>query len=70
LRSVTIPSSVEIIGKLCFHMCQSLCEVKFESGSKLREIRHSAFNETSVREVGVPLGCAVLAGSLVKVTCI
>jgi hypothetical protein len=35
---VSIPSSVEIIGSDCFSERKSLCEVVFESNSKLKEI--------------------------------
>jgi hypothetical protein len=44
LRSVFIPSSVEIIGHSCFWRCQALSSLSFERGSSLRQIEKSAFS--------------------------
>jgi hypothetical protein len=43
LRSLSIPSSVEIIGKYCFWNCSSLEEIVFQSDSQLVRIGGSAF---------------------------
>ncbi len=43
LKSVTIPASVETIGKKAFSDCIKLTEVIFEEGSKLKTIREEAF---------------------------
>jgi hypothetical protein len=38
LRSICIPSSVEIMGDSCFGSCTSLSSLTFESGSKIARI--------------------------------
>jgi hypothetical protein len=41
--TIWIPNNVEEIGSDCFHVYKALCEVVFESESKLKEIGNSAF---------------------------
>jgi hypothetical protein len=43
LKSIVIPSSVEILGKSCFGHCQSLESIIFENDSKLVRIEEEAF---------------------------
>jgi hypothetical protein len=38
IKSIRIPTNVENIGKECFYYCKPLCELVFESDSKLKEI--------------------------------
>jgi Fe-S-cluster containining protein len=54
LQSITIPNSVEKIGKECFWACNSLTEVTFDSGSKLTEIGAQTFYETRLRNIRIP----------------
>jgi hypothetical protein len=58
LKSIRIPSTIEVIGPGCFYCCQFLCEVTFESDSELKEIGRNAFHER-VKCVRVPMGFAV-----------
>jgi hypothetical protein len=58
IKSIGIPSNVEVVGEECFSSCKSLCEVTFESDSKLRESQKDAFDEF-LRCVKVPVGFAV-----------
>jgi hypothetical protein len=56
LKSIRIPSSVEIIGEWCFHACRrSLYEVTFEGG--IAEVGKCAFDECmGLRCVRIPGG--------------
>jgi hypothetical protein len=54
LKTIQIPSSVEVIEKSCFDQCQSLCEVTFESQSKLRRIEQYAFHATALETIQIP----------------
>ncbi len=47
LTSVTIPSSVTLIGAFAFNECNNLKTVKFENGSKLKSIGAYAFSKCS-----------------------
>jgi hypothetical protein len=58
---ISIPSNVENIEKDCFLECESLCEVIFESCSKLREI-DCAFLNSGVETIEIPDQCEVLSG--------
>jgi hypothetical protein len=58
-----IPSSVEEIGDRCFYWCRYLCEVIFETGSRLREIGSKAFDGTSLSQIEIPSKCETLSGS-------
>jgi hypothetical protein len=54
IRSMTIPRSVETIGKFCFHACLSLITVTFEQGGRLALIDDHAFSHTDLREIVIP----------------
>jgi hypothetical protein len=54
VKKIQIPSSVEFIGNCCFYECKSLCEITFESRSKLQRIEEYAFYETGVKNVQIP----------------
>jgi hypothetical protein len=51
---IAIPSSVEFIGKYCFALCLSLCEITFESGQNL-QIHGTAFEATNLKDICIPL---------------
>jgi hypothetical protein len=55
IKSIRIPRNIEVIPEFCFSRCESLCEITFESSSKLKEIHKNAFNER-LDCVRVPLG--------------
>lgn len=70
LREIEIPASVEVIGKKCFgghwagnfHGCNSLCGVKFASGSCLKKLGVSAFKEcTAIPEIEIPASVETIA---------
>jgi hypothetical protein len=62
IKSIRIPSNVEVIGEECFVFCQCLCEVTFEPGSKLKEIVKCAFGATGVGTINIPAECESLTG--------
>jgi hypothetical protein len=43
LKSVTLPPSVQVVGKCCFADCQAFESVIFEAGSELQEVAPDAF---------------------------
>jgi hypothetical protein len=59
----TIKKNVEIIGKECFSHCESLCEVRFETGCKVREIGRSAFCRSGLKSVKIPSSVEILGKS-------
>jgi hypothetical protein len=60
IKSIRIPSSVEVIGKECFYNCESLCEVTFESVSKLTVIGNCAFYECGIKSIRIPSSVEVI----------
>jgi hypothetical protein len=60
LRSIEIPSSVEVIGEMCFRDCDSLIDVKFEAGSLLGEIRQYAFQYCGFNVIKIPKNVKVI----------
>jgi hypothetical protein len=58
IQSIEIPSNIEMIGDWCFSDCKSLCEITFESISKLKEIGKNAFSNR-LECVKVPAGFTV-----------
>jgi hypothetical protein len=59
IKSIEIPSNVAVIGKGCFFSCDSLCEVIFDSLSKLKAIGDYAFCECEINTVRIPVGFTV-----------
>jgi hypothetical protein len=53
-RSVVIPSSVVLLGALCFFDCGFLESVSFETGCRLERIQASAFSRSGLTSIGVP----------------
>jgi hypothetical protein len=75
VKKIRIPSNVEFIGANCFRQCHSLCEVIFESGSKLQRIEEYAFHGTGVKMIRIPSSvefigkeCFSWCGSLCEIT--
>jgi hypothetical protein len=54
LISISIPSSVKVIGEKSFHQCRSLTSVTIEAASVLDRIEQSAFESTALRSIVVP----------------
>jgi hypothetical protein len=55
LRSICIPSSVEILCAYCFGLCTSLSRLTFERNSRLVEIQRGAFEGcSSLKSIGIP----------------
>jgi predicted metal-binding protein len=63
IKSIRIPNNVENIGKDCFCGCKSLCEVVFESESKLKEIGDCTFSGSGVNTIEIPDQCERLDGN-------
>jgi hypothetical protein len=75
VQKVSIPNSVEKIGKACFANCQSLTEVTFIGDSKLNEIGAGAFEYTGLKIITIPnsvekigISCFIGCKSLTEVT--
>jgi hypothetical protein len=60
IKSIGIPSNVEVIRKDCFYHCESLCEVTFESSSKLKEIGEDVFCECAIKSIRIPSNVEVI----------
>jgi hypothetical protein len=54
IKIIGIPNNVENIGNKCFYECRSLCEIVFESDSKLKEIGDSAFRDLGIKIIPIP----------------
>jgi hypothetical protein len=54
IKTIRIPSNVEYIGNYCFYGRRSLCEVVFESDSKLKEIGDYAFEGSGIKTIRIP----------------
>ena len=64
LEEITIPAEVEVLGTEAFYGCTELREVKFEDGSKLKEIKNRAFGGcTSLQSIGIPEGALIYASA-------
>jgi hypothetical protein len=57
---VLIKRCVESISSQCFSSCQSLCEITFELGSKLKEIGRSAFHRSAIKSIRIPSNAEVI----------
>ena len=60
LESITIPRNVEIIGDGAFDHNEALRTIRFENGSKLREIQMYAFNRTGIETVTLPASLEII----------
>jgi hypothetical protein len=54
LKSIRIPSKVEIIGTWCFYECKSLIEVIFEHDCNLKRIDVRAFFCSGLKSIRIP----------------
>lgn len=64
ITKVTIPASVQIIGKKAFAECTKLKSVVFVSESELQEINEEAFSAcTSLKNIKLPEGLKKIGGS-------
>jgi hypothetical protein len=57
-KAIRILNNVENIGENCFYACASLCEVVFESDSKLKKISDFAFFGSGIESIQIP-SCAM-----------
>jgi hypothetical protein len=60
LKLIRIPSSVEVLGPLCFGLCQDLEEVFFAADSLLRNIEEGCFLGCSLRSICIPSSVELL----------
>jgi hypothetical protein len=64
LKSICIPSSVEILCEDCFRSCNHLSSVIFEMGRKLSAIKHGAFAKClSLTSICIPAAVKTLGTS-------
>jgi hypothetical protein len=63
---IVVKKEVEVIGEYCFCQRADLCDVIFENGSELKEIRDQAFLGTFLDEFEIPSKCEVLNGLSLK----
>ena len=54
LNDITIPKSVTEIGSNAFNGCESLSEVNFESGTKIKKIKNYVFSNTGISSITIP----------------
>lgn len=54
IKSITIPSNVELIKSFAFELCKYLKYVDFADNSKLRIIETNAFSNTSINNICIP----------------
>jgi hypothetical protein len=62
VAELTVPSSVEVIGRSCFSDCNFLKSLAFESGSQLRRIERDAFTDTVLTDVELPNSIRSISG--------
>jgi hypothetical protein len=63
LDSITVPSSVEILGTRCFENCGELTKVVFEEPAKLKKIGELAFAFCKIRSFTIPASVNEIDGS-------
>jgi hypothetical protein len=61
--TITIPSRIKSIAQYCFSNCKSLCEIKFEAGSKLQRIEAGAFYLTALKTIQIPSSVLSIDGN-------
>jgi hypothetical protein len=59
-EDIVIQGCTESISDGCFYCCKSLCEVTFESDSKLKEIGKSAFCDCKIKSIRIPSNVKVI----------
>jgi hypothetical protein len=60
---ITIPRDIEILGSSCFHECESLLSISFESNSRLIRIDSYPFSKSSVQSIVIPRSVEILGSS-------
>jgi hypothetical protein len=60
LKSIVIPSSVEILCKSSFRGCKSLESILFENDSKLTRIEEAAFSQSGLKSIVIPSSIEVV----------
>jgi hypothetical protein len=65
LVSISIPESVEFIGDFCFSDCYKLAKVEISQKSKLREIGKSAFSQSRLRHIALPVSVEFIGSEAV-----
>jgi hypothetical protein len=60
IQSIRIPNNVEVIGEWCFSWCESLCDITFDSDSKLREIGEKTFYRCPIQSIQIPMNVEVI----------
>jgi hypothetical protein len=63
LESILIPRNVEILGSICFLVCQSLSSITFESHSQLKRIESEAFSSSSLQSILIPKNVEILGSN-------
>jgi hypothetical protein len=66
LKSIIIPSSVEILCQSCFRYCRSLESIIFENDSKLIRIGELAFSESGLKSIIIPSSVEILCKSWIE----
>jgi hypothetical protein len=65
LRSIMIPSSVQVIEHWAFRECQTLLFVQIATPSELRQVQHGAFYRCwSLRPIDIPLAAEICEGEV------
>jgi serine/threonine protein kinase len=59
-ESILVDVGVEIIGERCFYCCESLSEVRFESGCKLQRIEKWAFHKSGLKTIQIPMNVEMI----------
>jgi hypothetical protein len=60
MEEIIIPQSVQEIHAFCFIFCKKLKTLRFESGSKLKQIGDSTMYSTAIESFCLPAGVSVL----------
>ena len=66
LRSITLPTSISIIGKYCFEGCDSLKHIVGLENTKLSTIENCAFGYCDLYEINLPVGLQSIDKSAFK----
>jgi hypothetical protein len=59
-NSIHIENVFESIAKGCFYKCKTLCEIRFKSGSKLKEFVSHVFQFSGLRSIQIPSSVQII----------